>query len=34
VVPNYGHIDCIYGKNAVNDIYPLMLKHLDATSAL
>jgi cholesterol oxidase len=32
VVPNYGHIDCIYGKNAVNDIYPLMLKHLDATA--
>ncbi|HUI57703.1 MAG TPA: alpha/beta fold hydrolase [Bryobacteraceae bacterium] len=32
VVPGYGHIDCIYGKNAVNDIYPLMLSHLEATS--
>jgi cholesterol oxidase len=34
VVPDYGHIDCIYGKNAVNDIYPLILKHLDATANL
>jgi len=32
VIPNYGHIDCIYGKNAVNDIFPLMLSHLEATS--
>jgi cholesterol oxidase len=31
VIPNYGHIDCIYGKNAVNDIFPLMLSHLEAT---
>ena len=31
VIPNYGHIDCIYGRNAVNDIFPLMLSHLDAT---
>jgi len=32
VVPNYGHIDCIYGKNAANDIYPLMLDHLEQTA--
>jgi cholesterol oxidase len=32
VIPNYGHIDCIYGKNAVNDIFPLMLSHLEATA--
>jgi len=32
VVSGYGHIDCIYGKNAVNDIFPLMLKHLEDTA--
>jgi cholesterol oxidase len=32
VIPGYGHIDCIYGKNAVNDIYPLMLSHLEETA--
>ena len=32
VVPNYGHIDCIYGKNAATDIYPLMLDHLEQTA--
>ena len=31
VVPGYGHIDCIYGKNAAVDIYPLILEHLEAT---
>ena len=31
VIPGYGHIDCIYGKNAVNDVYPYMLEHLEAT---
>lgn len=25
VIPRYGHIDCIYGKNAVTNVYPLML---------
>ncbi|MED4286452.1 GMC oxidoreductase [Priestia megaterium] len=28
VIPNYGHIDCIIGKNAVKDVYPLILSHL------
>lgn len=32
VVPSYGHIDCIYGKNAAVDIYPLVLKHLEQTA--
>lgn len=32
VVPGYGHIDCIYGSNAVNDIFPLMLTHLEGTA--
>ena len=31
VVPGYGHIDCIFGKNAANDIYPLVLDHLEST---
>ena len=32
VIPNYGHIDCIYGKNAANDVYPFMLSHLEETN--
>lgn len=31
VIPNYGHIDCIFGKDAVNDVYPYITEHLDAT---
>ncbi len=31
VIPGYGHIDCIYGKDAVRDVYPHMLQHLEAT---
>ena len=29
VVPNYGHIDCIMGKNAARDVYPLVVQALD-----
>ncbi len=29
VIPNYGHIDCIFGKNAVKDVYPFILDHLE-----
>ena len=32
LVPNYGHVDCIVGKNAVNDVYPFILKHLETTA--
>lgn len=32
LVPDYGHIDCIFGKNAVVDVYPLMLNHLEKTN--
>lgn len=32
VIPEYGHIDCIFGKNAAMDVYPYILKHLDATA--
>jgi len=32
VIPDYGHIDCIFGKNAARDVYPLILQHLDRTN--
>ena len=31
LIPGYGHIDCIFGKNAVEDVYPFILEHLDTT---
>jgi cholesterol oxidase len=31
VIPGYGHIDCIFGKRAVLDVYPLILEHLETT---
>ncbi|MGO8788946.1 MAG: alpha/beta fold hydrolase [Terriglobia bacterium] len=31
VIPGYGHIDCIFGKDAVRDVYPFILEHLEAT---
>jgi cholesterol oxidase len=31
VIPGYGHIDCIFGKDAVQDVYPFIVEHLDAT---
>lgn len=32
VVPGYGHIDCMFGKNAVVDVYPIILQHLEKTA--
>ena len=32
VIANYGHIDCIFGKNAARDVYPIMARHLDKTA--
>lgn len=32
VIPGYGHIDCIFGKNAVRDVYPHVLAHLEKTN--
>lgn len=29
LIGGYGHIDCIFGKNASQDVYPLMLSHLE-----
>ena len=31
LIPHYGHLDCIFGQNANRDVYPLIVKHLDAT---
>jgi hypothetical protein len=31
VIPGYGHIDCIMGKDAARDVYPFILRHLAAT---
>jgi cholesterol oxidase len=27
-----GHIDCIFGKNAARDVYPAIVRHLEATA--
>ncbi len=32
VIPGYGHIDCIYGRDAVDDVYPHILDHLEKTA--
>jgi cholesterol oxidase len=32
LVPGYGHIDCIFGKDAARDVYPLFLDHLEKTA--
>jgi cholesterol oxidase len=32
VIPGYGDIDCIIGKNAARDVYPLILAHLRSPS--
>jgi cholesterol oxidase len=31
LVPGYGHLDCIIGKDAARDVYPLILRHLERT---
>lgn len=32
VIPDYGHIDCILGKDAPRDVFPYVLQHLEATA--
>lgn len=34
VIPGYGHIDCIFGKSASRDVYPLIVEHLDKTASI
>lgn len=31
VIPGYGHIDCIFGKDAAHDVYPHIVQHLEKT---
>jgi cholesterol oxidase len=33
VIPGYGHIDCIFGKTAVADVFPYVLDALEAPAA-
>jgi cholesterol oxidase len=33
VIPEYGHIDCIFGQHAHRDVYPLVLQHLEKYAA-
>jgi len=33
LIPGYGHIDCIFGKNAVRDVYPYILQHLETVNS-
>jgi len=30
LIPGYGHIDCIFGKNAALDVYPTIASYLNA----
>jgi len=29
VIPGYGHLDCIFGKNAAVDVYPVIVRYLE-----
>lgn len=33
IIAGYGHIDCIFGADAVSDVYPHVLNHLNKTQA-
>lgn len=32
VIPGYGHIDCIFGAHAAQEVYPHILEHLEETA--
>lgn len=32
VIPKYGHLDCIYGRNASKDVFPHIVEHLENTA--
>jgi cholesterol oxidase len=32
VIDNYGHIDCMFGRNAAVDVFPHILRHLEKTA--
>jgi len=31
-IPGYGHIDCIFGRDAARDVYPHIVEHLEKTA--
>ena len=31
-VPGYGHIDCLFGKNVVTEVFPSWLEHFEKTA--
>lgn len=33
LIPGYGHVDCIFGKDAVRDVFPFITDHLESTPA-
>jgi hypothetical protein len=33
VVPDYGHLDLVIGKDAARDVYPLVREHLERVAA-
>jgi cholesterol oxidase len=33
LISGYGHIDCIFGRNAARDVYPFVLEHLERAGA-
>ena len=32
LIDGYGHIDCIYGKNAARDVFPVLADFLDRSA--
>jgi cholesterol oxidase len=34
VIPGYGHLDCIFGAHAVDDVYPAIVQHLEKTAII
>jgi cholesterol oxidase len=32
VIDGYGHIDCIFGRDAASDVFPHILAHLERTA--
>jgi cholesterol oxidase len=33
LIPHYGHLDCMFGKDAASDVYPFILEHLEANAS-
>ncbi|MCK5355703.1 MAG: hypothetical protein KAJ63_11330, partial [Methyloprofundus sp.] len=34
VIKGYGHIDCIFGRNAARDVFPYIVEHLNKTAKI